>query len=205
MGSKFMKIACPSCGMHYEVDSGSLGRYYRCTECKTLFLGLNAKSVKEPQYVAKEDEEHTGSTAGEDGTAVTENEAEVLESVEVVDDAQEAPVIYPEQIEEPEAEAVAEKSSSITFNAIRITPMQLFGAVAGFFALLLLAAVIAIWMAHSRVNNLRVTHAQGDTRCAELQNAIDKLEYKLEKLADENRQMKLQIKDMTEKIKSTQR
>ena len=198
-----MKIACPSCGMHYEVDSGSLGRYFRCTECKTLFLGLNAKSVKEPQYVAKKDEEHTGSTAGEDVTAVTENEAEVLEAVEVVDDAQEVPVIYPEQIEVPEA--VAEKSSSITFNAIRITPMQLFGAVAGFFALLLLAAVIAIWVAHSRVNNLRVTHAQGDTRCAELQNAIDKLEYKLEKLADENRQMKLQIKDMTEKIKSTQR
>ena len=198
-----MKIACPSCGMHYEVDSGSLGRYFRCTECKTLFLGLNAKSVKEPQYVAKKDEEHTGSTAGEDGIAITENEAEVLEAVEVVDDAQEVPVIYPEQIEVPEA--VAEKSSSITFNAIRITPMQLFGAVAGFFALLLLAAVIAIWVAHSRVNNLRVTHAQGDTRCAELQNAIDKLEYKLEKLADENRQMKLQIKDMTEKIKSAQR
>lgn len=198
-----MKIACPSCGMHYEVDSGSLGRYFRCTECKTLFLGLNAKSVKEPQYVAKKDEEHTGSTAGEDGTAITENEAEVLEAVEVVDDAQEVPVIYPEQIEVPEA--VAEKSSSITFNAIRITPMQLFGAVAGFFALLLLAAVIAIWVAHSRVNNLRVTHAQGDTRCAELQNAIDKLEYKLEKLADENRQMKLQLKDMTEKIKSNQR
>ena len=83
-----MKIACPSCGMHYEVDSGSLGRYFRCTECKTLFLGLNAKSVKEPQYVAKKDEEHTGSTAGEDGIAITENEAEVLEAVEVVDDAQ---------------------------------------------------------------------------------------------------------------------
>ena len=207
----FMKIACPSCGMHYEVDSSSLGRYFRCTECKTLFLGLNAKSVKEPQYVAKEDEENAGEgvvpaeAAVENGDVVAvEADAEAAEAENEELD-QEAPVIYPEQDVEAESETAAEeekKKYSITFDSIRITPMQFFGAVAGFFAVLLLVAVIAICVANSRVNHLRISHAQDDTRYAELKNALDKLEYKLDKLSDENRQLKIQIRDLSEKVKA---
>ena len=208
-----MKIACPSCDMHYEVDSSSLGRYFRCTECKTLFLGLNAKSVKEPQYVVKEDEENAGEgvapaeTAAENGGAVAaETAAEA-----VVNDAEvqelEAPVIYPEQDDEAEKETANEdvkKNYSITFDCIRITPMQLFVAVGGFFAVVLLVSIIAICVAHSRVNSLRISHAQGDTRYAELKNSLDKLEYRLEKLTDENRQLKNQVRDLSEKVKTAQ-
>ena len=209
----FMKIACPSCGMHYEVDSSSLGRYFRCTECQTLFLGLNAKSVKEPQFVVKEDGENAG-----EGAAAAETAPEAGEAVAVEADAEavvaddevqelEAPVIYPEQDVEAEKETSNEaekKKYSITFDCIRITPMQLFGAVAVFFAVLLVVAVVAICVANSRVNNLRISHAQVDTRYAELKNALDKLEYKLDKLSDENRQLKSQIRDLSEKVKAAQ-
>lgn len=49
-----MKIKCPECGQHYEVDANALDRHFRCTECKTLFLGLNAKAVKVQKFVPKD-------------------------------------------------------------------------------------------------------------------------------------------------------
>ena len=48
-----MKIECPECGQHYEVDSSMIARHFCCTECKTLFLGLNAKPVKNTKFVPK--------------------------------------------------------------------------------------------------------------------------------------------------------
>lgn len=48
-----MKIECPECGQHYEVDSSMLDRHFRCTECKTFFLGLNAKVVRTQKFVPR--------------------------------------------------------------------------------------------------------------------------------------------------------
>ena len=61
-----MKVGCPKCGQHYDVDASMLDRYFRCTECKTLFLGLNAKSVKPVKYKRK------NKSAAEDGSAEDE-------------------------------------------------------------------------------------------------------------------------------------
>lgn len=60
-----MKIECPQCGQHYDVDSSMLDRHFRCTECKTFFLGLNAKTVKEVKYKRVEH-------AADDSTGATE-------------------------------------------------------------------------------------------------------------------------------------
>ena len=190
-----MKIACPSCGMHFEVDSDSLGRYFRCTECKTLFLGLNAKSVKEPHFVALDDADDAENAAAEEVQKIAAEDTDVAE-----DEA--APEIQPEEVEAEKEPFL--KRSSITFESIRITPVQMFGAVAGFFALLLIVAVIAIWVAHSRVNTLQVTHARGDIRHVELQSSIDKLERDLEKAAAENALLKQQLADLNRKVEVIQ-
>lgn len=191
-----MKIACPSCGMHYEVDADSLGRYFRCTECKTLFLGLNAKAVKEPQYVAADD---AGDAEKADDAVPTITAEEVENAGE-----QSAPEILPEEQGEAEEKESVLKRSSITFESIRITPVQMFGAVAGFFALLLVVAVIFICTAHSRVSSLQVSHAKSDTRHVELQSSIDKLERDLEKALGENAQLKQQVADLNRKIEVIQ-
>ena len=91
-----MKIACPSCGMHFEVDSDSLSRYFRCTECKTLFLGLNAKAVKEPQYVPVDGAGDAENSAAEEPVPTIS-----AEDIEVTDE-QVAPEILPEEQGEAE-------------------------------------------------------------------------------------------------------
>ena len=70
-----MKIECPKCGQHYEVDSSMIARHFCCTECKTLFLGLNAKPVKNTKFVPKGE----GGEGGE--KAVSENSEKSPEAV----------------------------------------------------------------------------------------------------------------------------
>ncbi len=48
-----MKIGCPNCGQHYDVDASALDHYFRCPECNTLFRGINAKPVKLRKYKRK--------------------------------------------------------------------------------------------------------------------------------------------------------
>ena len=48
-----MKIGCPNCGQHYDVDAGAIDRFYRCTECGEVFQGITAKAVKARRYRRK--------------------------------------------------------------------------------------------------------------------------------------------------------
>ena len=48
-----MKIGCPNCGQHYEIEAGAIDHYFRCTECNTLFRGINAKPVKVKRFRRK--------------------------------------------------------------------------------------------------------------------------------------------------------
>ena len=100
-----MKIACPECGQHYEVDSNMLDRHYRCKECKAFFLGLNAKPVKSIQF-KKSDEDKTVAAAEEKQTAPTENSAAAGE--EVKKDANENPTISGTVVMEPEEDKNAD-------------------------------------------------------------------------------------------------
>ncbi len=45
-----MKIGCPNCGQHYEIETGAIDRYFRCTECNTLFRGINAKPISVKKF-----------------------------------------------------------------------------------------------------------------------------------------------------------
>lgn len=48
-----MKIGCPNCGQHYDIDAGAIDRFYRCTECGEVFQGITAKTVKARRYRRK--------------------------------------------------------------------------------------------------------------------------------------------------------
>ena len=63
-----MKIECPKCGQHYEVDSSMIARHFCCTECKTLFLGLNAKPVKNTKFVPKGEGSEDGEKAASENS-----------------------------------------------------------------------------------------------------------------------------------------
>lgn len=129
-----MKIECPECGQHYEVDSNDLDRHFRCTECKTFFLGLNAKAVKVQKFVPKnsvEDEEKSEETADDAKVQVVETavKAEVVEAVAPVKVAA-VPVVKAVTAAVPPQAAdkksgpqpqVAAVSASNTENPVRIT------------------------------------------------------------------------------------
>ena len=72
-----MKIECPECGQHYEVDSSMIARHFCCTECKTLFLGLNAKPVKNTKFVPKGE-------GGEGGENADSNSSEKAQEVVIL-------------------------------------------------------------------------------------------------------------------------
>ena len=63
-----MKIACPQCGQHYEVEAGMLDRYFRCTECQMLFRGLNAKPVKIRKFRRKNKDQDAAESVAEPPT-----------------------------------------------------------------------------------------------------------------------------------------
>ncbi len=73
-----MKIECPKCGQHYEVEANLLDRHFRCTECKTFFLGINAKTVKNRKFVRKDELDAKESSA----EAEKQENENKLESVE---------------------------------------------------------------------------------------------------------------------------
>lgn len=79
-----MKIGCPQCGQHYEIDANMLDRYYRCTECKTLFWGLNAKPVK--QLVAKSNKKSEKSEDSGDGESAVEAVGAPVDSLNLEED-----------------------------------------------------------------------------------------------------------------------
>ena len=104
-----MKIACPVCNQHFDVEANMLDRYFRCTECKTLFLGLNAKLVKEPKFVRKSEVD-----------GAEENVAENEFSGEAAVDA--------------EASESAEQSSGVqagdnSESPLKTTPIEVFGEI----------------------------------------------------------------------------
>ena len=73
-----MKIECPECGQHYEVDASMLDKHFRCTECKAFFLGINAKAVKVKKFVPKNLTEGQGDAVAGDvaeGNAAEEKNA----------------------------------------------------------------------------------------------------------------------------------
>ena len=104
-----MKIACPVCNQHFEVEANMLDRYFRCTECKTLFLGLNANVVKEPKFVRKSELESS------------EEEVYENESVELADATTEK---IEKSVEADEEVAVEEPKT-----ATRTTPIEVFGEI----------------------------------------------------------------------------
>lgn len=58
-----MKIGCPNCGQHYDVDAGAIDRFYRCTECGEVFQGITAKAVKARRYRRKSKSADNASSA----------------------------------------------------------------------------------------------------------------------------------------------
>ena len=64
-----MKIGCPNCGQHYDVEAGALDRFYRCTECGEIFQGINAKPVKAKRYRRKSKNAGASSAAASSASA----------------------------------------------------------------------------------------------------------------------------------------
>ena len=102
-----MKIECPECGQHYEVDASMLDRHFRCTECKTFFLGINAKAVKVKKFVPK-------SSVADQADA----DVEVAESIESAD-------VLENTAGKTDAVAADKENNEDVSNAVKLEPAKL--------------------------------------------------------------------------------
>lgn len=173
-----MKIACPQCGQHYEVEAGMLDRYFRCTECQMLFRGLNAKPVKERKFKRKNKTDNSA----EDIAANVDGENSDLKSatvaVAVADMEKEAAEAEARFWEKSlEEDALAEKA--VSYRKHSINWMACLFAVC---LLVLIVTFVLVLLANSKVSDLVVTHKSIDSKGVEYKERLMKLEQNVEKL-----------------------
>ena len=172
-----MKIACPQCGQHYEVEAGALDRYFRCTECQMLFRGLNAKPVKERRFKRK-------------NKAVDEKtpEAAVAEEVAEIDPAAATAAIAVENMEKESVEAEAgfwEKSleedvlaeKAVRYGRYKISSQSVVQIVC---VVLMAVALIMAMISKTRVDKLLADHKKIDDKEAVYKERVEKLEQRLD-------------------------
>ena len=175
-----MKIACPQCGQHYEVEAGMLDRYFRCTECQMLFRGLNAKPVKERKFRRKI-KVADAAAAGADVAAAAADTPDLTATtaaVAVEDMAKEAAEAEAKFWEKSlEEDAVAEKAArfrGISFNFMAYLPLV---------CLILLAVTFVLALvANSKGNDLAIQYQAIDNKGIEYKDQLTKLEHEIGKL-----------------------
>ena len=200
-----MKIACPQCGQHYEVEAGALDRYFRCTECQMLFRGLNAKPVKVRKFRRKN--KAVDETSG--------NEAAALEVVTDINPAATTAAVAVENMEKEAVEAEArfwEKSledDAIAEKAVRYSkPSVSLHLIVTMICVVLLAVTFAMAMiANSKVNDLLSDHKVIDGKEAAYKERVEKIEQHLESvqaslqiLAASEEKMKLLLEHINTKV-----
>ena len=175
-----MKIACPQCGQHYEVEAGMLDRYFRCNECQMLFRGLNAKPVKVRKFRRK----HKNTDVADAGAEATQNDVNsadpaattVAVAVEgMADEAAEAEASFWKKCLEEDADA--EKAAGY-----RRYTINWIACAAGVSLLVLIAAFVLTLLANSKVNELRDGHKTFDDMGVVYKERMTKLEQDIEKL-----------------------
>ena len=173
-----MKIACPQCGQHYEVEAGALDRYFRCTECQMLFRGLNAKPVKERKIRRKnktaDEKNEAASTVPEN--AVENNPAATTAAIAVENMEKEAVEAEARFWEKSlEEDVLAEKAVKYRKTSVN---WQLIVLALGI-VLLAVAFVIAL-VANAKVNDLIAEHKGLNGKEIAYKGRIEKLEQRLE-------------------------
>ncbi len=194
-----MKISCPVCGQHFEVEANMLERYFRCTECKTLFCGLNAKVVKERKFrrksevadgeedVIREEFEVAGST-GDTSAAITVETSELPDSIE------------PEKVKEEYWEEALQKDAleraqntgkiSLDFNLFKWVPVICL-------VMLVVTFVLAL-VTNSKVNDLIAGHEEFGSKGASFKKRLTGVEEQYAKSAQQLQQFKSNIDRLTD-------
>ena len=173
-----MKIACPQCGQHYEVEAGVLDRYFRCTECQMLFRGLNAKPVKERKFRRKNKnaDEKTGNTTASPELVAENNPAATTAAVTVENMEKEAVEAEARFWEKSlEEDSLAEKA--VLYGKRAFNYQIIVQAVC--IVLLAVAFATAI-LANAKLNDLIAEHKEFDGKEANYKERIEKLEQKVE-------------------------
>lgn len=194
-----MKIGCPECGQHYEIDSNMLDRYYRCTECKSLFWGLNAKPVKTVKFKRKKaaDDEAADDTAAIDNALkLVETTAE--EKVEDISAEKEEPTAVESDGETAVGtlENGAEDKENIWLESDvpvihAVEPVIRWERPAAVAALVLaLIALITAWVGNSRGNDHDDALAALQNKCKEQLKQINTMEQKLISLQNDNQYLR---------------
>ena len=175
-----MKIACPQCGQHYDVEAGMLDRYFRCTECQMLFRGLNAKPVKERKYKRKSKAAGQSAENAEESLHEIENPAPGSTTAAVeVDSADFESVEAEAKFWEKslEEDAVAEKAVNYRKRSINFAAYIPVACI-----VLLLVTFILAMFANSKVNDLTAEQANFGNKGTAYKERLEKLEQRLEAL-----------------------
>ena len=210
-----MKIACPKCGQHYDVEANALDHFFRCTECKTLFRGLNAKSVKlekckiqDSQDNTDSDEQSLENTAADTASAVEISPDEVTDDnlvedlhlkKEIKEDAfdqhhtQALPALPPELFQDSTEKNDTNSSHSSPATAVAVTlPFAAAAIIIG------LVALIFAFVCNARINDLQESNSVLAAQYKEAAIALEK-NSKQQEIADgEIKRICLRI-DMLEK------
>ena len=172
-----MKIACPQCGQHYEVEAGMLDRYFRCTECQMLFRGLNAKPVKERKFKRKNKVSDTVEAPEISGQNISEADPTTTSVAIAVEDmekeAAEAEARFWEK--SLEEDALAEKAVNYRKRTIN------WAAYLPVICIIMLAVtfVLAV-LTNTKVNELSAGHKVFDNKGSEYKERLEKLEQSVE-------------------------
>ena len=217
-----MKVACPNCGQHYDVAANALDRYFRCTECKMLFLGLNAKSVKIQKFKRKNQGDDSADQIDISGNTdmVLTDSAEISETVEIAES--ELTVLAP--AEEPQDAAEENGNDTVASNkTVAAMPVEVnwgpdeiveddpsegrfFGSglnlailqvICGAVVLVLLVAMMVIW--NGKINNIRSVHSENHSRINDMQNRIESLERQIDALSREAARLRENVIDLERK------
>lgn len=192
-----MKIACPQCGQHYEVEAGMLDRYFRCTECQMLFRGLNAKPVKERKFKRKNKAavENPEATAVAESVVQNSEDAEtsattVAVAVECTEkDAVEAEARFWEK--SLEEDALAEKAVHYrkhTINWMAYLPV---------ICIIMLAVtfVLAV-LTNTKVNELTAGHKAFGDKGSEYKDRLAKLEQRVETMQNSMQNVTISVEKL---------
>lgn len=191
-----MKIACPQCGQHYEVEAGTLDRYFRCTECQMLFRGLNAKPVKVRKFrrknkAAEEPAENTGEAllSVEDNDPAATTAAVAVEDMEK-DDVEAEADFWEKNLRE---DAIVEKAGKISFRSVNWSAVVPVVCIV-FLIITFVMAMLAVF----RVNALTAGYKAFGDKGAVYRDRLAKIEQNIEKL-------QVSLQNMTSEIEKMER
>ena len=195
-----MKISCPVCGQHFEVEANILERYFRCTECKTLFCGLNAKVVKERKFRRKSEameDEIDEITGLED--AVEENTGDTSAAITVEAGAVPADAVELQKADESYWNDVLESDARdrerdagifrLKFDMLKWLPVACL-------VLLLITFILAL-VTKSKVDDLIAGYEEFSSRSTLFSTRLDLVEQQNGKTAQQLHQLKSNVEKLT--------